>query len=144
MKLSLALILISIFIAGPTVAENLEWTDCKGITEEEDGSISFPSPVSENVECYSDQWVNDSRIASILAFQELIGEFGLDVTMTAMPITWQTETGGPSHPAWEVYIYSTETKKVLMLYLVKAETGLIKKVCDNRFEDQHCKKVGEG
>ncbi len=58
--------------------------------------------------------------------------------MTAMPINWQPEPGGPYYPSWEVYIYSTETKTVLMLYLIKAETGLIKKICDNRFEDQRC------
>ncbi len=144
MKLSLAASLVIMLSFGPAVADSLEWTDCKGVIEKEDGSITFPSPISENVECYSEQWINDSRIASILALQELVREFGLDVTMTAMPITWQAETDGPDHPAWEVYFYSTETKKVLMLYLIKAETGLIKKLCDNRFEDQHCRKLGEG
>ncbi|MEO1019469.1 MAG: hypothetical protein AAFY56_17520 [Pseudomonadota bacterium] len=119
-------------------------TDCIGVTEKENGSSTFPSPISANVECYSDAWVNDSRFATIIALQELIREFGLDVTMTAMPVKRQTEAGGPDHPAWEVYIYSIETEKVLMLYLVKAETGFIKKMCDNRFEDQHCRKLGEG
>ena len=139
MKPFQAAILIGMLFGGLAIDDDLERTDCRGIAEKEDGSISWPSPFSENVECYSDQRVNDSRIASILAFRELIGEFGLDVTMMAMPITWQLETGGPDHPAWEVYIYSAETKKVLMLYLVNAETGLIKKVCDNRFEGQRCK-----
>ena len=143
MKRYLAIFLSTFLSIGSATADDLEWTDCTGVTEKEDGSITFPSPMSANVECYSDLWVNDSRFASIMAFQELIREFGLDVTMTAMPINWQVESGGPDHLAWEVYIYSTETKKVLMLYLVKAETGLIKKICDNRFEDQHCRKLGE-
>jgi len=141
-KQILAAILISILSFGAAAADDLEWTDCEGVDQKEDGSITVPSPISGNIECYSDQWINDSRVASILALQKLIGEFGLDVTMTAMPISWQTESGGPSHPAWEVYIYSTETEKVLMLYLVKAETGLIEKLCDNRFEDQHCGNLG--
>ena len=142
MKQIVAAILLSIHSFGPAAADDLKWSDCKGITEKEDGSITFPSPISGNVECYSDKWVNDSRLASILVLQKLIGEFGLAVTMTAMPIGWQMESGGPNHSAWEVYIYSTETEKVLMLYLVKAETGLIEKLCDNRFEDQHCSKLG--
>ena len=115
MKRILAAFLISTLSFGAVADDNLEWTDCEGVTAKEDGSISVPSPISGNIECYSDQWINDSRIASILALQKLIGEFGLDVTLTAMPISWQTEPGGPSHPAWEVYVYSTETEKVLML-----------------------------
>ena len=141
MKRVLAVILISVLSCGVSADGDLDWTDCEGVTRKENGSIAVPSPLSGNIECYSDQWINDSRIASILALQKLISEFGLDVTMTAMPVSWQTESGGPNHPAWEVYIDSTETGKVLMLYLVKAETGLIEKVCDNRFEDQHCRKI---
>ena len=144
MKLFAAILLGTLLVTAAAAGQGPKWSDCIGVNKEEDGSIVFPSPMSANAECYSDMWVNDSRLASLLAFNALVREFGLDVTMTAMPISWQVEESGPMHPAWEVYIYSAETSKVLMLFLVKAETGLVKKVCDNRFEDQHCRKIGEG
>ena len=138
MKLFFVVVFASLFATGQVLAENLAWSDCDGIVEKPDGGITFPSPMTADVMCYPEDWVDGSRFAALLAFKELVREFGLDVTMTAIPLSWQVESDGPHYPAWEVYIYSVETGKVLMLYLVKSETGLIKKICDNRFDDQKC------
>ncbi len=40
-------------MARPAVAEDaVEWSDCAGIVENDDGSFTFPSPMSANVECF--------------------------------------------------------------------------------------------
>ena len=145
-KATLYLIVFLTFFlfTGSAVGDDLALTGCTGVTEKEDGTITFPSPLKANAECYPKSMVNDSRLASLFAFRALIRDFGLDVTMSAMPIKWQVEAGGPERPAWEVYIYANETGKVMMLYLVTADTGYVKKICDNRFEDQHCRNTPSG
>jgi len=135
------LILFLIVFSSASMADDLEWTDCKGVTEDSDGTIPVPSPVSGNIKCYPGFWVDDSRVAAIHALQELVSELGLNVTISAMPISYQREINGPFLQSWEVYIYSVKTEKVLMLYIVEAASGRITKLCDNRFEDQHCRKL---
>ncbi len=95
--------------AAPLGAQDMEPANCVGVTMKEDEGTVWPSPEKARVECYPDQRIDDNRIASIRALQELLEEFGLDVTMSALPIMWQIEDGGPHHPAWEVYVYSAET-----------------------------------
>ena len=129
--------------ATPLSAQDGEPTTCAGVAVKEDGGIVWPSPETARVECYPNQRINDSRIASMRALQELLKEFGLNVTVSAMPIKWQIEDDGPHRPAWEVYVYSVETGRALMLFLITSETGYIKKLCDNRFEDQHCKSLAK-